>query len=293
MELKTPTFQEQSDAWLTYSQNRKRDPIKPSSATQFRSHLRFLNARIGGLPLPEVNNRVLKELAPHIQGSPKTVQCYLATAKAVVASALDEDGQPIYKIKWNNTFIDVPAVLNQKTPMFTSEQIADIVAKGNGEAILYKCAAGSGLRIGELLALEPRHFKNRTLKIEQSQWGNLIQSPKTRNGYRDVDLPSPLAEELSENLRGRETGFIFQEPRSYGGSLLKLHNILSDLKIPQTGFHAFRRFRKTHLGKSHVPRDLVKYWLGHADSDVTDSYDKIEQDLEFRLAEAERAGLGF
>lgn len=290
---KIPTFAEQSETWLTYSQNRKRDPIKPSSATQFKSHLKFLNARIGQLPLSEVNNRVLKELAPKIQGSPKTVQCYLATAKAVVGSALDDDGQSIYKVKWNNSFIDVPAVTNQKTPMFSSEQIAEIIERGNGEKLLYRLAAGSGLRIGELLALEPRHFKYRTLTIEQSQWGNLIQPPKTQNGHRQVDLCPSLSEQLSEHLRDRETGFIFEEPRTYGGMLIKLHAILSDLKIPQTGFHAFRRYRITHLRKQNVSENLIRYWAGHAGRSITDGYDKVSIDNEFRLSEADRVGLGF
>jgi integrase len=291
--IKIPTFEEQSQFWLHELQFRKRSPAKISSIAQFKSHIAWLVPQIGAVPLSEITNRLLKELVPKITGSPKTIQCYLSTVKAVVASALDEDGQPQYPRKWNSDFIDVPNVIDQKTPMFSSEQIADMLKIAGTGSLLYKTAAGSGLRIGELLALEPRHFKRRTVKVEQSLWGNLIQTPKTQNGYREVDLPTCLAEELQENLRGRETGFIFEEPHTYGGVLTKLHDVLEKAHIDRSGFHAFRRFRKTHLGKSHVPRDLIKYWLGHADSDVTDSYDKIEQDVEFRLAEAERAGLGF
>ena len=290
---KIPTFLEQSGWWLSSIQTRKRDPIKPSSAAQFKSHLNTLLPKIGAVPLNEVNNKTLRELVPKLAGSPKTIQCLLGTVKSVVASAQDDDGQSIYKIKWNNSFIDCPDVGRQKTPMFTSEQIADIISKGNSEAILYKLAAGSGLRIGELLALEPRHFSGRTLKIEQSLWGNIVQTPKTQNGFREVDLPVSLADQLKDYLQSHATGFIFEEPHNYSGALIKLHGILESLQIPQTGFHAFRRFRKTHLGKTHVPRDLIKFWLGHGDEDVTDKYDKIENDLEFRLAEAERAGLGF
>ena len=287
------TFNEQSERWMHEMQTRKRNPIKPSSAAAFRSHLNWLQPRIGKMELSEVTNRTLKELVPHIVGSPKTVSCYLATVKAVVASALDENGEPLYKRDWNSDFIDAPTVGKQKTPTFSGEQIADIVARGNGTGFLYRLSAGTGLRIGELLALEPRHFRGRTITVEQSQWNGTIQTPKTVNGFREVDLSAGLSNELQAWIGGRSHGFIFEKPRTYGDALQKLHGILDGLKIEQTGFHAFRRFRKTHLGKMRVPRDLTKYWLGHADSDVTDSYDKIETDVEFRLAEAERAGLGF
>ena len=34
------------------------------------------------------------------------------------------------------------------------------------------------------------------------------------------------------------------------------------------GFHAFRRFRLTWLRKNSVPKDLERYWMGHAPEEV-------------------------
>jgi len=59
------------------------------------------------------------------------------------------------------------------------------------------------------------------------------------------------------------------------------------------GFHAFRRYRVTHLRKQRVPEDLLRFWVGHADQSVTDGYSKVKEDVEFRRFTAEEAGLGF
>lgn len=288
------TFREQAEVWLNNLQTRKRDPIKPVTAIQFRSHLNTLLPLIGDTPLASVNNRALKELVPKLRGSPKTVQCFLTTTKAVVGSLLDEDGQPIYKTKWNSSFIDSPDVCHQDQPSFDSQQVADIVCRGNGSALLYKLAGGTGLRIGEILALDVPDLKGRTLTITKnlSQKGE-IGTPKTEAGNRLVDLSPNLADELSEHLRGR-TGFMF-ETRTQSTASLHLNQILTCLGIkePRMGFHSFRRFRITHLGKNKVTNELIRFWVGHSKPDITARYDKIDQDEKYRLAEAERVGLGF
>jgi hypothetical protein len=38
------------------------------------------------------------------------------------------------------------------------------------------------------------------------------------------------------------------------------------------GFHAFRRFRLTWLRRNGTPRDLERYWMGHAVEEVEDLY---------------------
>ena len=63
--------------------------------------------------------------------------------------------------------------------------------------------------------------------------------------------------------------------------------------MPKLGFHAFRRYRVTHLRKNLVPEDLIKFWVGHAPQTVTDVYSKLKADVRFRQSVAEKVGLGF
>jgi hypothetical protein len=75
------------------------------------------------------------------------VENYLAVIKSVVASVLNDKGEPVYSVKWNHNFIDLPVVEEQNTPSFTAAEIETIIFSANGQdKILYALLAGSGLR---------------------------------------------------------------------------------------------------------------------------------------------------
>jgi hypothetical protein len=61
------------------------------------------------------------------------------------------------------------------------------------------------------------------------------------------------------------------------------------------GFHAFRRFRITHLRKQRVMEVLVRIWVGHSTEGISDKYtvETLKRDVAYRKATAEQAGLGF
>jgi hypothetical protein len=61
----------------------------------------------------------------------------------------------------------------------------------------------------------------------------------------------------------------------------------------RVGFYAFRRFRLTWLRKKAVPKDLERFWMGHAKEEVGDLYSKLKDDVAFQREWAERIGLGF
>jgi integrase len=160
--------------------------------------------------------------------------------------------------------------------------------------------AGTGLRVGEALGLEIKHFSAdcRNITVEQSCWEGNIQSPKTRNAYRQVDLCSSLADLLKAFIGKRQEGLVFTNragnPLSQPNVVRRsLHPILTELGVAKTGFHAMRRFRTTWLRKQRTPEDLIQFWLGHAKSSVTDGYSKLAEDLEYRHEVAEQVGAGF
>jgi integrase len=297
------TFRQQSEAWIRHVQDRKRKPVKPKTITSWKSHLVWINPKVGNMPLSSVNNLALRDLVSQMteaQFQPKTIWNYSQVVKMVVASAIGDDGEPMYPRKWNHEFIDLPDVTDQRTPCFTAEQVEQIISKAEGQyKALYALLAASGPRIGEALALEVSHLaKNGTLHVVQSVWNGRLQSPKTKNGTREVDLPQNVTEMLTTLIGKRTSGFIF---RAENGNTLgqsnvlrrSLHPILVEMGCEKAGFHAFRRFRVTHLRKQGTPEDLLRFWIGHGDKTVTDRYAKLKQDVEFRKTVAERVGIGF
>jgi len=241
----------------------------------------------------------MKDDKPHF--SPKTIMHYVGVIKAVVASVKNENGEALFPITWDHDFMDLPEVTKQNTPVFTADEITTIVAKAGGQfAVLYALLAGSGLRIGEALALQVSDVKDGVINVHHTlcKVTNELQSPKTKNGVREVDLHSSLAVALHSLITNRETGFVFQNENGgplHQSNLLRreFHPLLRELKREACGFHSFRRFRNTFLRKARVPDGLIQYWLGHAPQSMTDTYDKVGEDLEFRRFTAEQVGLGF
>jgi integrase len=301
----TTTFREFAKQWVEKCRTRKRRPIKPSTLCNWESILEnHLLPVLGSAPLSSVDNRAMKVLVEGLvrKGlSPQTVKNVVQVAKLVKASAVDEDGNELYPTKWNHEFIDLPEVdeTKQRTPSFSAEQVTKIVKAANGR-LQMACVllAASGIRAGELLALEIRHFDGSSIKVEQDVWGGKVQDPKTPNARRTIDLHPDVAELLIQFMGERKAGFIFEtssgKPLTQTNFLKReLHPILATLEISKRGFHSFRRFRNTHLRNSICPDGLLKFWMGHASKDMSDRYDRVRDDVVFRTEAARRMGTGF
>lgn len=299
------TFRQQAEWFLNHAMNRKRNPIKPATAQAWKNCVeKWLNPNLGELPLALVNNASVKALVAkmHADGlAAKSITNYVGLVKLVVASALDENGEQLFPRKWNHEFIDLPVVADQQQPTFNSETMTKIVQKATGqERVLYALLAGTGMRVGEALGLELKHLSTdcQTITVDQSCWEGDIQTPKTKNAYRQVDICPKLAEPLREFVKDHQAGLLFTnkagKPLSQTNLLRRsFHPILKKLGVQKAGFHAMRRFRTTWLRKQRAPEDIIKFWLGHAKQSVTDGYSKLADDVEFRKQVAEKVGTGF
>jgi len=105
---------------------------------------------------------------------------------------------------------------------------------------------------------------------------------------------------LREHIGTRTTGYLFQTskgtPLARSNVLRRsLHKILQGMGQEKCGFHAFRRFRITHLRKQRVMEVLLRIWVGHSTEGITDNYtvESLKRDVAYRKTTAEQAGLGF
>jgi hypothetical protein len=110
-------------------QSRKRNPVKMRTAEAWKSHLKYINGKIGQMQLADVNNRTMRGFVAHMASetkgeeprfSAKSIANYLAVVKSVVASVVNDKGEPIYPVKWNHEFMDLPLVEKQNVPSFTA-----------------------------------------------------------------------------------------------------------------------------------------------------------------------------
>src|SRR6266481_3839472 len=301
------TFHDQGERWLKSLSKRKRNPLEQTTIDNRQYALdKWIYPFFEGRLLAEINNRSMKELvekmAPKLSAA--SIRDYVNIVKAVVASAINEDGEELFPRKWNEEYIDAPRIDAQRQPSATSDGVKAIVAAAKGQyQMLYALLAGCGpLRAGEALGLEiDKHISSdfRTLTVAQKAKRGIIQQYlKTKNGIREVDLCPPLAAMLREYVGLRTSGLLFCT--STGAQLLQantlqdsLHPILDEMKHVKGDFNIFRRFRITHLEKSDCPEALKHFWSGHAPAHVSERYVKLLNDRAYRLDWAERVGTGF
>jgi integrase len=298
-------------------EERNREPVSPGTIEDMERALRlWLNPYLGGLPLAEVNNGALKKVVAILVDagkSAKTVSTYAGIAKTVVASALNKEGEQLYPRKWNSEFIDLPLVKKseQNAPSFSSEVMTGLAAwKHKRERTLFTLCGATGPRVGEALGIEiDKHISAdfKTIKVRQKfRHGKIEGRLKTEDSLRDLDVNSAVAEVIKEFAGDRKSGFLFC---TKNGKPLELSNVLRRHLHPalkqlgyvnphtgdhKAGSHAFRRYRETHLDNfTECPPGLVKYWMGHTEKTMSDRYNKIKRNVNFRKEQAEKCGIGF
>jgi len=302
-------FQEQSEIFLAGRTSRNRNPVKPSTLVSYRSRLEnHILPAIGSLDLEAFGNGAMRQFARDLTSkglAPKTVLETVGVVKLIVASAVSPDGDYLYPRQWNHDFLDLPPVTGQKQPTLTPEQLkASLADKRYG--LFYALLAGTGLRIGEALALRYGTKGKKTgwdpcsavIFVRSAMWRGQEGSPKTAAAIRQIDLHTDLNVHMKEYVRDlglspSDEDFVFSSP---SGKQLCESTIRKESLKPLgiEGFHAFRRFRVTHLrSQEGLPEDLIRYWAGHAGVGITDRYAKLSENMELRRTWVAKAGLGF
>lgn len=297
----TMTFRAQAAKWIASLPTRRRKPVKPATVFGWQHALdKWVLPELGDKFLGDVSNGALRDFIEKMAAaglSAKTIVNYSQVVKLVLASAVDAEGGQIYPRKWNHDFIGLPIVKKegQYRPTVTETGLGEILASAKERyALIFALLAGTGLRIGEALALKPTDLSPdcRVLHVRRSIWHGREQDPKTPNAVREVDIPELLAR-LLQKYTANKSGYLFAT--SSGRPLIQ-RNVLRALHATgkKIGLHAFRRFRTETLRRARVPEDLTTLWLGHSKKTVTDLYASgLQKDEAWRREWCDRVGLGF
>lgn len=298
---------EQAAQFIKAGTERRRRPFRKNTARIYQSYIdTWIVPVLGKMELSRVDNpegKILVQKMTERGLRPATVNGVLNCLKAIVSSATDAKGNEMYPRTWNSDFMDTPVIDGQDSPVIGSQSLLEAISRADGQdKALYGLLAGTGLRIGEALSLstlpdtgksfwdaDSRVIHVRSTVNHQTQ--EIQDAPKTAAGIRQVDVHPILNEFLCRHWLWHSGGLLFQKdsrPLVYSTVLRRMH----ENGIPEA-FHAFRRFRLTHLESENVPPTLIKYWAGHAAANVTEKYVKMGQNVEVRRRECERAGLGF
>ena len=303
------SFRDQAKTYVRWAITRDREPIRDSSSVEAALNKWILPA-IGDLPLGNIHNITVKPLVTKMKKSlsARTVNKYVEYIEQVVASLKDgKTGEPVHPRKWDAKEMDLPVLKSkeQRRPALNLNAVNKLVSESEGhEQSLYVLLAATGMRISEALALESKHFVNncRTIQVCQQvdrDHPRIVNYVKTDAGFREVELCTAVGEYLQAFIN-RKDGLLFETRNSTP----YLHNNLEQRWLTPRleamgidergmGFHAFRRFRKTWLRGKRVQEDINNFWMGHAPETMSETYSRLDLELDLRLAEAESMGVGF
>jgi len=302
------TVASQSLVFLDGLKNRKRNPVKPATLAVWTSYAKKITALVGEVPIESFQNGNMKALITRLceeELNPRTIHGIVETAKRIIASCVDNNGNERFPRRWNVEFLDAPPA-RQSTfaPSATREAVEQAVQIPK-YGVLFALLGATGLRIGEALALRIGDDgqsscwdqENSWINVRQSVWRGHLQEPKTASALRCVDLCQEMNRALISwiGAGNRKAGeFLFASRADTPLSHAVVYR--SGLSKTKTqGAHAFRRFRAVRLAEfPECPVGLVKFWLGHATHDLTQHYARgITKNLALRREWTERIGLGF
>jgi integrase len=171
--------------------------------------------------------------------------------------------------------VDPPKVQHKEIEVFIPDEVRRILSEARTSPLeaAYVLALSTGMRGGEVFALQPDDYDNGILAIRRTlvNNGTQIGTPKSKNSYRKIQLAPVARDALERHLRNRGE-WVFP---SKAGTNLRHHNfirfhwrpLLNRAGVPYKRFHTCRHYVASTLIGQSVPLSAVARYLG--DNEVT------------------------
>jgi integrase len=264
--------------WLRYVEQDR--ACKPSTVTDYRHTVSRLMLDLGSHRLEEVTPEMLERWKSTLTVSNRTVAKYLVILHGIFRRAMKVWGLP----RNPAASVERPRYrVSDDLDAFSPEEVSALVraAASAQDACMFLTAAFTGLRMGELLALEWRDvdFAGEGIRVRRSY--NVhggVGSPKSGK-VRSVPMVPDVASQLAA-LAGRED-FVEPEDLVFPGALgrfqdassirVRYRAALKRAELRPLRFHDLRHtFGTLAVRRAEVP--AVQAWMGHSDIQTTMRY---------------------
>ena len=297
---------EVGERYLTHLERMK--GRKLSTRTAVESTLRVhLQPYFGERGIATVTREDVEDLRTLLEGrvGPKSVRNYMGTLSALYRYAMNPSR------RWASVNpcegIELPEVPENDEIRFL--QLAEVEAvirhaqPGDYEALdraLYRTAAMTGMREGELIALRwsDVNWMGDSIHVRQNFVLNEFGTPKSAQSFRTVPMAPEVAQALERFYKASgepaEHMLVFGEPVArlvlrgnrkgqmlpVGSPLDKAHLLrrfrralkAAQVAQPKLKFHELRHTFGTQMAAHGVPMRTLQEWMGHRDIKTTERY---------------------
>ena len=263
--------------------------LKPSTRKTAESHLRrHIQPMLGDCALPELTTKRLQSFVTALattrmangeERTRKTIENILLTLSSIVSRARAW-GYTIPKVFLSDLSLPQDTALQSRFFLLRDMQRIVRAADEPLSTICFLLSV-TGMRIGEVLALRVQDldFHRKLIKVRCSTYAGQIGTPKSKASIADLPMPPALESRLKKYLSSRhyrenDLSLLFanRRDRPYSANKLrekKLRPLLTRLRIPLAGFHAFRHAVASELIDSGAPITVAQAQLRHSDPRIT------------------------
>lgn len=181
---------------------------KPSSQSSEKSVVNVqLVPFFGENQLRNINLEMIQRFVNTSEKKPKTVKNAISVLMVMwdMARAWGYvQHNPFPRGTNGRLLLKMPEVVKGKGYNFTVEETLAIIDKAQGRwKVFFRILAETGMRPGELAGLRTVDVGPRAIRIAQSVWQQVVQTPKTENAVRTFAISASLAEAIREMIDGR------------------------------------------------------------------------------------------
>ncbi len=264
--------------WLRYAEHDR--AVKPSTLTDYRHTGNRIARDLGEMRLEDVTTEVLERWRATLTSSNRTVAKHLVILHGIFRRAMKVWGLPSNPA----ATVERPRYrVSDDLEAYSPEEVWALVraAGSDQDAALYLTAAFTGLRMGELLALQWRDidYGGEAIRVRRSY--NVhggVGSPKSGK-VRSVPMVPDVAERFAR-LASREF-WVEPEDLVFANELgtyqdassirIRYRAALARAGLRQLRFHDLRHtFGTLAVRRAEVP--AVQAWMGHSDIQTTMRY---------------------
>lgn len=310
-ELAKGTFEAYANWWLDYKEND--EGIAPTTVVYYRKMLNNRVLRfIGHKILDKLTNADMLELMRMIRESPAKTKTGKLSEKSIkhhhtLLNTMFNDAVSLKILSENpmeNITVKTPKVI-LKDNYYDLEELDKLLTLLHDEPIKYQLATlltiSTGMRVGELTALQWKHIdlQNMKIKIEQSnaythETGSFIKNTKNETSERTVAFPNTLInlflqhkedETLKRKVmkkkwinydKDQEEDFVFTQENGeviFVGTIPKwFRKFIRRNNLRHITFHGLRHTNSTVLIGKGINIVSVSHGLGHAKTSTTTDF---------------------